>query len=73
MADRPVVTLGVSVLLYLSGLDVVQGNSLFLGPDHQRGADVFRDFVKGHLKQWRARWQAIDRIGCSSGRLVERI
>lgn len=33
MPDGPVVTLDISVLLGLSGLDVVQGNALLLGPD----------------------------------------
>jgi hypothetical protein len=41
MPDSPVVTLDISVLLGLSGLDLVQGNALLLGPDYQRGADVF--------------------------------
>lgn len=45
MTDGPVVTLDISVLLGLSGLDVVEGNALLFGPDHQRGTDVFRAIV----------------------------
>ena len=51
MPDGPVVTLDISVLLGLSGLDVVQGNALPLGPDHQRGADVLRAIVHPDRKR----------------------
>ena len=41
MPDCPVVALDIGVLLGLAGLDVGQGDALLLGPDHQRGTDVF--------------------------------
>ena len=40
-----VVALDVSVLLGLPGLDVLDGNAPFLGPDQQLAADVFRAVV----------------------------
>ena len=57
MPDGSVVTLDISVLLRLSGLGVVQGDTLLLGPDHQRGADVFRAVASGCSNQWRNHWQ----------------
>jgi len=43
--DSAVVTLDAGVLLRLSGLDVKDGNPLFLSPFHQLSADVFRPVV----------------------------
>lgn len=43
--DRPVVALDIIVLLRLAGLDVGQGDVLFLGPDQQRCSDVFGAIV----------------------------
>lgn len=45
MPNRPVVALDIGVLLRLSGLDVGQGDALLLGPDCQRGTDVFRAVI----------------------------
>src|SRR5690606_1776047 len=45
MPDRSVVSFDISVLLRLSGLDVVEGNALLLGPVYQGGTDVFRAIV----------------------------
>ena len=40
-----VVALDIGVLLWLSGLDVLDGNPLFLGPDQQLATDVVRAVV----------------------------
>ena len=43
--DGAVVALDVGVLLWLSGLDALDGNPLFVGPDQQLATDVFRAVV----------------------------
>jgi len=43
--DGAVVALDVGVLLGLTGLDVLDGYSQFLGPDQQLSTDVFRAVV----------------------------
>ena len=40
-----VVALDISVLLWLSGLDVLDSDAVFLGPDQQLATDVFRAVV----------------------------
>ena len=45
MSDGAVVALDIGVLLGLSGLDVQDGNPMFLGPDQQLFTDVFRAIV----------------------------
>jgi len=41
MPDRAVIALDVSVLLQLSGLDVLDDNTLFLSPFLQLATDIF--------------------------------
>ena len=45
MPNRAVVTLDVGVLLGLAGLDVLDANSAFLGPDQQLATDLFRAVI----------------------------
>ena len=45
MPDGAVVALDVGVLLGLTGLDVLDGNTVFRGPDQQLATDVFRAVV----------------------------
>ena len=45
MPDGAVVALDVGVLLGLAGLDVLDGDAPFPGPDQQLAADVFRAVV----------------------------
>jgi hypothetical protein len=45
MPNRAVVALDVGVLLGLAGLDVLDGDAAFLGPDQQLATDVFRAVV----------------------------
>jgi len=45
MPDRAVVTLDVGVLLWLAGLDWLDGYAAFLGPDQQLATDVFRAVI----------------------------
>jgi len=43
--NRSVVALDVGVLLWLSGLDVLDRNAMFFSPFHQLFTDVFRAIV----------------------------
>ena len=45
VANRAVVSLDVGVLLRLAGLDVLDRDAPFLGPDQQLPTDVFRAVV----------------------------
>ena len=45
MPDGAVVALDVGILLRLAGLDVLDGNPLFISPFQQLFADVFRTIV----------------------------
>ncbi len=45
MPDGAVVALDVGVLLGLAGLDVLDGDPMFLGPYQQLATDVFRAVV----------------------------
>ena len=45
MPDCAVVALNVGVLLRLSGLDVLDGNALFLSPFQQLATDIFRAII----------------------------
>ena len=47
MPDGAVVALDVSVLLWLAGLDVLDGDARFLGPYQQLATDVFRAVARG--------------------------
>ena len=54
MPDPSVVSFDMSVLLRFPGLDVVQGDALLLGPDYQRGADVFRTIIHSCRQRYAA-------------------
>lgn len=41
MPGCPIVAFEICFLLGLAGLDLCQGDALFLGPGHQRGTDIF--------------------------------
>ena len=45
MPDRAVIALDVSVLLRLSGLDMLDDNTLFLSPFQQRTTDILRPII----------------------------
>ena len=51
MPDCAVVALDVGILLRLSGLDMQDGNPMFLGPFHQLFTDVFRAIVDPDRKR----------------------
>jgi hypothetical protein len=46
MPNRPVVALDISVLLGLAGLDVLDGNRMFLRSFSQRFVDIFGTVVE---------------------------
>ena len=48
MPDGAVVALDIGVLLWLAGLDVLERDAAFLGPDQQLAADVFRAIVDSY-------------------------
>jgi hypothetical protein len=50
MPNRSVVALDVGVLLWLSGLNVLDSDSLFLSPYQQLATDVFRTVTPS---EWR--------------------
>ena len=45
MPDRSVVTFDIGVLLRLSGLDMLQGDTSVFGPLRQAAADIFRAII----------------------------